>query len=194
VLEDRDKPAVAPGVYPGIFLGKGLMLNGIPMVAVIRRVGAAIAGWKYIGDLTSIYRANQEYRWNAPDDAVGVIGDSINTPDDLNVISPRGGTVHTRNDDLVIRWTGGGSISIIIQSRLLSTANVAKTRPLLLITPNINRGRLTLNPKILALLPKGKDFVFTFVLANRKEVKVPRYSGKVLLQAASIYNSYVVIN
>jgi len=200
VLEDRTKPPIltASGKiagYPGIFLGNSLKLNGVTMIRVTRMLAGVFAGWKYVGDLSLTYRPNQPYRWVAPADPVGGIEDSIDSPidspDDLTVFSPHGGGVFSRNHDLELRWKGQGTISIIIQAY---EPLAKKTKPLLLITPKTNRGRAILGTKLLALLPRGRNFVFTFVLANRRELTLPRYSGVVLIQAASIYNSFVVIN
>jgi hypothetical protein len=196
VLEDRSRPILAASTagkvvgYWGLFLGNSLRLNGATMVPMARKLAGISAGWKYV-DVTFTYRPNHPYRIVSPADTVGAIGDSVDSPDDLSVLSPIGGGVFSRIHDLEMRWKGTGTIAIIIQSY---ERNTGKTRPLLLVTPKINRGHAILDTKILALLPRGKEFVFTFVLANRHELSVPRYDGTVLFQAASIYNSYVVIN
>jgi hypothetical protein len=36
-------------------------------------------------------------------------------------------------------------------------------------------------------------FVFTFILSNREEQSFPEYEGPVLVQAASVFNTYIEI-
>jgi hypothetical protein len=48
-----------------------------------------------------------------------------------------------------------------------------------------------LDARVLALLPPGRHFVFSFIAANRQEITVGQYQGKVLVQAAAVYNIYV---
>jgi len=57
----------------------------------------------------------------------------------------------------------------------------------------VNTGRAILNARVLAMLPRDRRFwVFTFVLANRDtSLVVGGFQGGVLIQAASVYNSYV---
>ena len=65
-----------------------------------------------------------------------------------------------------------------------------KTRPLLQLRSRANSGRALLPAKILQQLPQlQRRFVFTFVLANRREVATG--TGRVLVQAASVVNRFV---
>jgi hypothetical protein len=46
---------------------------------------------------------------------------------------------------------------------------------------------------VLKLLPNNETYFFTFVRANRSEVQIGRnfFTGTVVVQAASVYNSVV---
>ena len=120
---------------------------------------------------------------------MGSVSVSIRTPDNLTVQAPLGGAVIPRDQDLTLRWKGQGTISIVL-SRYDRTTN--KSTPLLQLRPTLNSGHAVIPAKLLSQLPLRRDFVFTFILSNRKETTVvQQYSGKILVQAASIYNTYV---
>jgi len=55
-----------------------------------------------------------------------------------------------------------------------------------------NTGHAIIPAKFLTQLPAQRLFVFTFILANKKEiVLVTPLSGKLFVQAAAIHNSYI---
>jgi hypothetical protein len=115
----------------------------------------------------------------------------IRTPDQLVVESPRGGTVVSRQADLELRWRGAqGSLSIIVSAYDTSTR---KAKPLLELRPRDNTGRAVVPAKFLReLRPLHRYFVFTFVLANRDQMDLPiPRAPRVLLQAASVYSTYI---
>lgn len=184
--------------YYGIDLGT-VNLNGSPMARVphrvpIRRIlgdSIVMAGVEYIADISEEYLPNATYVWSVPaPDSISPFTTSIQTPDELTVQSPAGGSVVSRNRDLPMRWTGRGNLAIIISSYDPSSRRV---RPFLHLRPRVNTGRAILNARVLAMLPRDRRFwVFTFVLANRDtSLVVGGFQGGVLIQAASVYNSYV---
>ena len=64
-------------------------------------------------------------------------------------------------------------------------------KPIFKVGLRENRRHAVLASRILKLLPPER-YVFTFVLENRKESEqVSGFNNQVLVQAASVYNSYV---
>lgn len=185
--------------YFGIDLG-AVNLNGFPMARVphrvpIRRIlgdSIAVAGVEYIADITDEYLSNATYTWSVPaPDSISPFSASIQTPDELSVQSPVGGSVIFRNRYLPLRWTGHGNLVIIISGFDPSTQ---RTRPLLHLRPRVNSGAAVLTPRVLGMLPRDRFrfWVFTFILANQDaSLVVDGFEGGVLIQAASVYNSYV---
>jgi len=178
--------------YHGIDLGV-VTLNGALVARrlhrIIGRLGRpdTIAGVEYSGDITMTHQAKTLYTWRATPDSIGPIATSIETPDGIVVESPRGGTIIRRDRDLPISWRGEGRIFIVI-----SRFEAGRTRPLFMVRVRDDRHRAILPSKVvLRLLPPG-TYVFTFVRANRRETDgVAGFTGAILVQAASVYNSYV---
>ena len=198
-VADLGRPIIIPPFgrrvgHFGVFLGN-LTLNDLPMTPTLHRIRirrahadtTIVAGFEYFRDLTSDYQANQTYVWRSDSAGAGV---SIQSPAELSVLSPRGGSVILRNRVLRLRWSGVERVFVIISAREASTERL---KPVLLIRPTGNQNSVVLSPKVLRLLPRSPNFVFTFVRANRKELSIggPVFSGEILVQAASVYNSYV---
>jgi hypothetical protein len=116
----------------------------------------------------------------------------IQAPDELVVESPRGGTVVSRERDLELVWGGRrGVLRIFVSAHDPLTG---KAKPLLELRSRTNTGRALLPAKLLRKLPRlHRHYVFTFVLANREEMVLPRPAGgrRVLVQAASVVSTYV---
>jgi hypothetical protein len=108
----------------------------------------------------------------------------------LAVTAPAGGSVIPRNRDLMLQWTGQGDMLII-----LSAYNPIgkQSRPILKLRPLANKGHVRVGAGILEALPSDRYYVFTFIVANRKEFRVTRDSDQIraLAQAASVHNVYV---
>jgi hypothetical protein len=198
---DRNRPLVANGKIVGYY-GIDLMptaisplkIGGIPMVRYPYKIhiGSRDTTFGYM------YRAafaflmpRTSFDWDdpVPDPMLSPFHDSVQTPEDLTVLAPVGGSVLSRSKQVDLRWTGGGNIVIVI-----STYNpvTGKTRPVLQLQPAVNTGKAVIEPRLLALLPQTKNYVFTFIIANR----VDRLLGglpkdRILVQGASVYNSYV---
>jgi hypothetical protein len=182
--------------YYGLSLGPTLTpptINGAPMLRIPHRVkvlGTSVHwGYEYARDITAAYSAGTHYVFRASPDSVGAVDASIDSPEDVNVLAPLGKSVIPRTDDLVMRWTGRGDITIVV-----STYNplTNKARPVLKLHPLVNRGHATLTSRVLRALPRDRYYVFTFAIVNRREsLTVNGYAGTILLQAASVYNSYV---
>jgi len=198
-VADLGRPIIIPPFgrrvgHFGVFLGN-LTLNNSPMTPILHRIRVRrmhadttiVAGFEYFRDLTSDYQANQTYVWRSDSTGAGV---SIQSPAELSVLSPRGGSVILRTRVLRLRWSGVERVFVIISAREASTERL---KPVLLIRPTGNQNSVVLSPKVLRLLPRSPHFVFTFVRANRKELSIggPVFSGEILVQAASVYNSYV---
>ena len=182
--------------FHGIDFGLPPTLNGMPMLRVPHRIpvhrmfgdSTLQAGVEYFSDLTTTFHTNTEYRWTV----LGGFDISIRSTDDLSVQTPRGGSVISRNQDLPLQWRGqGDSLSIVI-SRVDPLAH--RVRPLLRLRPRVNRGHAIIPAKILRSLPRERFYVLTFMLANRLRSEVViGYDDRVLVQASSVYNSYVEI-
>jgi hypothetical protein len=185
--------------FRGMDLGT-VRVNGVPMVKLphivrIKRSGQpdslTLAGFEYLQDLTGLYQPDRPYVWTAASPGMGNISQAIRSPDKLVVHSPAGGSVISRQKDLPLRWTGGrGHLSVIISSFDPWTR---RTRPLLEFRSRANSGRALIPGKLLqGLPPQHRYFVFTFVLENRVDTMVlQQYQGRVMVRAASVYNSYV---
>lgn len=194
LFENRLRPVlVGPRVigYHGINLGQ-IELNGNVMQRVEHRLGRrdTSAGVEYYEDMASMHRPLTDYTWTAsPDSEVGAFTLSIRTPEDIVVHSPRGGSLVRRDRDLPLSWTGSGNLAFVIS---LYEPITKKSTPVFKVAVRNNRQRAVLSNKILRLLPPGHLCVFTFVLANRREIDVvARFPGRVLVQATSVYNCYI---
>ena len=199
---DRNRPLVVNGKVLAYY-GKDLMpysafplkIGGVYMTRFPYRV--------HVGDrdttFGSIYRAafasyqpHSQIEWDDPGDDTTRLRpffrDTVVTPEDLHVFAPVGGSVFSRLKQIDLRWTGSGSIAIVI-----STVNpfTGKTRPILLCKPAVNTGKAVIEPRVLALLPQARNFVFTFIIANRVDRQLGALSAdRTLVQASSVYNSY----
>ena len=201
-LADRLHPVQVLGRtvgYPGFDLGPSISLNGTPVLRLphvipIRRVlldTIILAGYEYVVPLTTTYQANTEYRWIAQPSVLSGFNIVIRTPDELIVESPRGGSIVSRNEDLELRWRGQGGQFWIIVSKVEPISR--RVIPLLRLQPRVNRGYAIVPSKVLRALPRDQRYVLTFVLANRSQATVDGYPDRILVQAASVYNSYVEI-
>jgi hypothetical protein len=210
---DHDRPFVMNGHTYGYYeydpdpiMHRGWTLNGLPMDRRPYRIhvpsassgpaGDTTLGYYYVRVLAN-YRPNSYYTWRSGFSfaVVDSSGFSVKSPDDLQVLSPAGGSILSREKQLELRWTGEGSLDIVISviDPSFSPANTTGIKPLLNLHPKVNTGRAILESRILQLLPKGRFFVFTFILRSRDERQpvVGSFSGGILIQAASLYNSYV---
>lgn len=194
VFEDRNQPVIVDGRkhgYVGLLL-RSIELNGDSMRARLRMFRNAPGGVEYFKVLPS-YQPRRLYTWQL----VSLLRDtstiSIQSPNELRVLSPAGGARIARNQDLPMQWIGQGDLFIII-SRVVRESNVPVVKPLFGARVRNNAQRAVLGKKFLKALPPAEAYVFTFVLANRAEKQsLGRFDGRVLVQASSIYNSYVTL-
>jgi hypothetical protein len=124
-----------------------------------------------------------------PDPRLNGFKDSVQTPEDLTVQAPAGGSVLSRSKQVDLRWSGSGNLVIVI-----STYNpvTGKTKPVLQLQPVVNTGKAVIDPHVLQLLPQVRNFVFTFIIANRFDRLLGGMpKDRILVQAASVHNSYV---
>ncbi len=178
-----------------------LSLNGSLMVKWPYRISlgrifgvdtSITRGVEYLVDLTQSYQSDHAYSWTVMTRLVPVFTVSIQTPEDLTVLSPRGGAVIPRTKDLDIRWNGGkGKMSVIVSQYDPPTRTV---KPILELRVKANNGKAVVPAKLLSTLPQQRYFVLTFILANRKEVTVTQpATGTILVQAAAVHNCYVEV-
>jgi len=195
VFTDTSRPYLfrnRPVGYFGLMIMRpasllSLTINGSAMLPVPHLVRGEAFGTEYVGEANMV--PGSVLTWRAGADIIGAIDVSVQIPPAISVSSPAGGSVVPRNQDLVLRWNGAGAMTIYVSARDSITG---KSRPVLKLTPLANIGHARIPVKVLRALPHDRSFVFTFVLANRKEgALVTRFKGNVLAQAASVYNSYV---
>jgi hypothetical protein len=208
---DHDKPFVWNGHIYGYYefdfdplMHRSLALNGLPMERRPYRIHLPLTalgpsadttlGYFYVRLLPGI-QANTNYTWTSPFHLSVVDSSmfSVKFPDDLQVLSPVGGSVLSRDKELELRWTGKGPVDIVVSAIAPSFAAANPiVKPLLKLHPETNQGRAVIEPRILRSLPRVRNFVFTFIIRTRDE-RSPAgpFSGATLIQAASLYNCYV---
>jgi hypothetical protein len=182
----------------GVDLGT-VLLNGTPMVKIAHQISVVsliardtvlTRGVEYRADLSRTYQPLIPYTWSAPTASTGALSVRILAPGSLEVLSPAGGGIYSRDNDMLLRWNGsGGKLEIIVS---IVEPLRKKSIPILELRPRVNTGKALLRASVLAQFPRTSFYVFTFVLSNRTEmVSVQAQTGKVLVQAAEIYNSYI---
>jgi hypothetical protein len=201
---DRNRPLVVNGKiigYYGIDLMPSaifpLRIGGIPMVRYPYKIHIGnrdtTFGFMYRAPLPA-FQFKSSYDWDDPRPdttrLTAVFRDTIATPEDLKVLAPAGGSILSRTKPLELRWTGNGNLTIIVSSYNLVTG---RTKPILQLQPSANTGSAFIEPHVLQLLPQTKYFVFTFIIANKGDRQLVGLSAsdRILVQAASVYNSYV---
>lgn len=184
------------------FIGRdvgSVVLDGALMVKIPHRIpilrpvlsdSAIIRGVEYLSDLTGSYQHDHAYSWTVMNRLQPILTVGERSPEALNVLSPRGGAIHARSSNMPIAWNGGkGKMTVIISYYDVIRK---KTRPLLELRVRTNNGRAVIPAKLLAQLPPGTTFVLTFVLANKTVTTVTQpVTGRVLTQAAAVYNVFV---
>jgi hypothetical protein len=187
--------------FSGADLGP-VSLNGQSMTRLPHRVilrrwlrpdTTLLRGYEYAADLVGQYSPGELYTWTFSSPGMGNRTESVLAPARVQVQSPPliGQGVVDRTRDLELLWRGGqGTMSIIISAFDLSTG---KKRPLIELRSRANSGRALLPATILQQLARlQKRFVFTFILANRREFRPgASNTGRILVQAASIVNRHV---
>jgi len=194
IVSNRQLPIQAGGLtfgYHGINLGS-VHLNGAPMVSRQHTVdvgdSVVAAGTEYAKPTGFAYKATQTYTWEV--DSIDDRGISIDAPGPLTVESPVGGSVISTDSDLELRWTCQNNVTVVISM----VGPLGKPKPMLSLTPK-KSGSAVVPSKVLQLLPPNHLYVFTFIQANRKVVKVedPFFTGDLLVQAASVYSKVVFL-
>jgi hypothetical protein len=178
-----------------VLLNQQFMLKVPHRISVRRAVAgdtAVTRGVEYLANLSDSYQPATQYTWNAPLASAGGFSLSVQSPQRLTVLSPIGGSVHSRERDLVVGWRGrDGKLQIIVS---LYDPIRRKAHPILELRPKAEGGKALLPAAVLKQFPRGPYFVFSFILANRRVVSLSQNpAGGVLVQAASIYSSYIVL-
>ena len=204
LLENRSRPIRLLGHlwgFHGVNVGT-LTLNGTPMIRIPHRIRirrqlldtVVTAGVEYLQDIGATHGPGLPYTWlaSAPD-SLAPFEFTTTTPENITVQSPAGGSIVSRFRDLPLRWAGQGNLSIVISGYLPGTR---RTIPLLRLRPRVNTGSLIIPRKIMSLLPadRFRYFAFSFILENRSESNtIGGYDGPILIQAASVYTSFVEV-
>ena len=202
LITDRSRPLELRGKvfgYYGVRLMPNLLtpvrINGLAMREKTHRVRVAGLpvnfGYEYDRDVSAIYQPGMAFTWSASPDSLGPVQLSVTSPADLGVTSPVGGSVLSRNQDLKLQWTGQGETILIILSAYNPTSK--QSRPILKMRPLVNKGHVRVSAAILQALPSDRYYVFTYIVANRKEMRVARNADQILVlaQVASVHNVYV---
>jgi hypothetical protein len=187
-----------PVGFNGVDLGT-VSVNGIQMAKVPHRIAVRsllvrdtvlTRGVEYLADLSGTYQPLSQYTWSAPTATTGAMSVGVVSPGKLSVLAPRGGNVYSRSTDLAIGWSGsGGQLQIIVS---IYEPLLKRSRPILELRPRKETGRALLPASVLQQFPRASHYVFTFILRNRKEIGFAQtQAGKVLVQAAEVYNSYI---
>lgn len=202
LFEDRNRPVrflARRFGFHGVDLGT-VTLNASPMTRVLHRVRirrplidtVVVAGFEYLADLSSTHAAGETYTWSASaPDSVDAFSLAVTAPDNVTVLAPAGGSVVRRDRPLPLRWTGRGPVSIVVSG---FDPQTQRSRPLLQLRPRNSTGSLVVPAKVVRLLPyeRFRYYALSFVLANREERStVGRFPGAVLLQAASVYTTFI---
>ena len=173
--------------FKGVFLGQ-VSVNLFPLASIPRIVGGDSAGFEYFRFLPFTARTRYVFAGGGPGSDVDRFAVSVDAPDNLIVHAPAGGTQVTRGKDLHLQWTGQGEIFGLVMSALRLEGNQIRRIPILAFRQKKNLGHGKLSKTILDSLPRGA-YLLTFAISNRDEIQtVSRFQGKVLVQAASIYN------
>jgi hypothetical protein len=182
--------------YRGLGLGT-VRVNGDPMLEIphkisVRRDSSIVRGVEYLEGMRTRYRPNSSFRFTAFPLLLGGIDETILTPDSLVVTAPTGGSLVRRTHDLQLQWRGGHGTLTIVMSTYDPVTKTSK--PILQFRSRTNPGHARVPAKLLASLPASKMLAISFILANRREETViARFTGRVLIQAASMHTSYVVL-
>jgi hypothetical protein len=199
LLGDRTSPVQNGGRvfgYSGLLV-RSLLLNGQAMVPVPHVVNirpsvtvsdsSVRAGFEYLLNLTPTYVPNQVYTWTISPLGFDSTTISILTPDTLEVLTPHGGSMHSRGEDLNVRWSGTGNLLVILSA---TNPVTGRTKPLVSFRPLRGQDHATIRGKLLESLPAG-SYALTFILANRTELPSGKvHPGKVLVQASSLYTTF----
>ena len=178
-----------------VLLNQQLMLK-VPHRIMVRRLSGGdttvTRGVEYLANLSGAYVPGTLYTWNAPLAPLGAFNLSILSPQRLVVESPAGGAVLSRDRDLAIKWRGReGKLQIIVS---LYDPSRNRALPILELRPRMEGGTAILPASVLRQFPRGPWFVFSFILANRKIVTITQNpAGGVLVQAASVHNSFITL-
>jgi len=200
---DRNRPLIVNGkivAYYGIDLmpsaSSPLKLGTFLMTRFPYRVHIGSRdttfGYMYRAVFASL-QPQARFDWDDPrPDTTRLSGgfrDSVVTPEDLRVLAPVGGSVLSRLKQVDLHWTGSGNLIIVISTFDPVTG---RSRPILQLQPTANTGRAVIEPRLLQLLPQSRNFVFTFIIANRVDRQLGGLpKDRILVQAASVYNSYL---
>jgi hypothetical protein len=176
-------------------------LNGTPLLEVEKRarmMGAdTLLGVQYVLynrlPLGFRYTGGALYAWTGTGGGtVAPFTAEITAPPRIVVQNLSPSTEIRLDEALTVRWTGGGeSVQLVVgvAGDLLSDA-----RPILHLRLGPNRGRITIPPRIMALLPHGADrLVFSFSSGATKTARIGGYPDDVLVQAFTSHSVSVLV-
>lgn len=220
-LKDRNSPVPVSGnfgklsIIPHLDVGKAKIddseFNKTPLILQIKSLAPIFvrAGVLYkLGNGESSsqsfsasgkpfeYKSNYEYVVEAEGrDSIGQFSKEILSPDQITVFNPKPTSWVFSDEDLVLQWNGvvGEVVRLIISTYDEKTGHIQK--PLMLLSARPTTNSLVISSKVLKLVPKVPNghYMLSFISTNRYETRIPGYTDKVLMQAASIHNLTVSI-
>jgi hypothetical protein len=155
-----------------------------PAYVLANRNGKDAKNFNFLG--------NSRFEWDInariPIDTFSI---SVQTPDEITIISPKSTSIISKNDDLHVQWTGKVESFRVIISGLRGS----DIQPILQINLKKSDGNITIPAKILALLPTDtyQTFVFSFISSKTKEVQVSNFSDEIFVVASSIHDVVLTV-
>ena len=154
--------------------------------------------------LTQAFSQSKEFDWRPNlDYAVAADGKAgiheftkiIDSPDKVTLTNPKPYSLVFADEDLTLRWRGKSGESVVAVISFYDEAQKRVGRPIMELKTSSSTNAMLIPTKLLGLIPKTSNgkYVITLISANRKEVTVDGYSGRVLVQSASIHNVAVTL-
>jgi hypothetical protein len=126
---------------------------------------------------------------------IGSFSHTIQSPDELTLLEPKPLSLVLRDESLVLKWQGktGSEITVIIST--YDQTQGKPLQPLMVMSAKPRAKMLVIPAKIMRLIPSSPSgrLMFTIVSSNRKEVHIPGYEDKVLMQSSSINNVAFIV-
>jgi len=166
----------------------------IPLPGTVRDT---VVGAAYVANVSPEYGPKRTFQWDVklPTGTGSTVSfkPSIQSPESLLILSPAGGTVLSRLKNIVLKWKGANEMMVVLSTYDPLTK---KTQPVMKFRPFTGSDQITVDPKILKLLPSRTSYVLSFISSNRQQTRVTLggVQGTVLIQSAVVYNTYVTIN
>ena len=151
------------------------------------------------------FRPNIDYAIEAEGKAqVSPFTERIESPDQVSITEPKPNSLVLSDEDLTLRWNGRPGKEVIVVISYYDEANASVVlndpskvigKPIMELKSSSGLNAMLISRKLLNLIPKTSSgkIVITLISANRVEANIAQYSGKVLVQSASIHNETVIL-